>query len=419
MNNFLEKINSYVWGAGLISLLLLTGLLYTIKLRFIQLKMFPFIVKTQFTDKSKGSSGLSQWKTVCMSLGTAMGTGNITGVAAALAVGGAGAVFWMWVSAFLGMALVYAENSLSVIYSDDECRGPMAYLSKGLGCRYLALIFAFLCLVAAFGMGGMVQVSSFTDSIQSTYSINSYLLAGIIFIIIYLVTSGGAKRIGTAAQMLLPVATILYAAFGAAILFIFREKIPQALGSVFSQAFGIRQAAGGASGYAVARAVSVGIRRGIFSNEAGLGSSPILHSAAESDSPTLQGMWSMFEVFFDTIVCCTLTALVILCASSDFSVQGAFSVVLGDKSGIFLTMEMAVFAFCTIIGWYYCGETAYRYITGKISGKIFCLLFAAVSSLGAIIALKTVWTLSDIFNGLMAFPNLLGLIFLINKVKKE
>lgn len=419
MNHFLEKINSYVWGTGLISLLLLTGLIYTLKLKFIQFKMFKYIFKSNHIHKTKSGSGLSQWKTVCMSLGTAMGTGNITGVAAAIAVGGAGAVFWMWVSAFLGMALVYAENSLSVIYSDDECRGPMAYLKKGLGCRLLAQFFAFLCLFAAFGMGGMVQVSSFADSFKSTYNINTSFLALIIFIIIFLVISGGAKRIGNTAQTLLPIAAILYAFFGISVLFVFREKIPQSLEAIFSQAFGIRQAAGGVSGYTVAKAVSVGIRRGIFSNEAGLGSSPILHSAAESDSPTLQGMWSMFEVFFDTIICCTLTALVILCASTDFSVQSAFSVVLGDKSGIFLTIEMAVFGFCTIIGWYYCGETAYRFITGKNSGKIFCLLFAAISSLGAIISLKTVWTLSDIFNGLMAFPNLLGLIFLINKVKRE
>lgn len=414
MAGFLERINSFVWGGGLIFLLLFTGIIYTVKLGFIQLRTIPFLLKN---GKRKDSSkdGISQWKTVCMSLGTAMGTGNITGVAAAVALGGPGAVFWMWVSALLGMALVYAENSLSVIYSTKDCRGPMAYLSRGLGSPTLAMVFAVMCLAASVGMGGMVQVSSLIDCMNSTSGVNSFPAAVVIFLLIFLITSGGAKRIGSAAQALLPAASLLYAAMCTAVLIYFRSDLPCAFRTIFVRAFGLEQAVSGGVGYAV----SVGIRRGIFSNEAGLGSSPILHSAAESDSPGLQGMWSMFEVFFDTIICCTLTALVIICAPGDGSVAGAFSVVIGRCSGFLLSAAMAVFAFCTIIGWYYCGETAWKFLSGKKSGKGFSAVFSAVAAMGAVISLNTIWILSDIFNGLMAFPNLVGLILLIKKVKKE
>lgn len=425
----LEKINGYVWGNGLIFLLLGTGILYTVKLGFIQLRCFPFLIKSlkrSSERQCRGNGGLSQLKTVCMSLGTAMGTGNIVGVASALTIGGAGAVFWMWISAFLGMALVYAENCLSVTYSDKDpdssLKGPMAYLREGLGCKWLASVFAVFCLFAAFGMGGMVQVSSFTDSLQRCTYINPYLLAAIVFAVIFFVIIGGTSRIGTAAQTLLPIVTAVYTIASIAVLIRFSGNILPSLKAIFTEAFAFRPAAGGIAGFTVSSAVSAGIRRGIFSNEAGLGSSPILHSAAESSSPCLQGMCSMFEVFFDTVICCTLTALVILSSSSGGainSVSEAFSSVFGSRTNAFLTFSMAVFAFCTIIGWYFCGETAFRYLFGSRHRKICALVFALTSSLGAVLTLGTVWTLSDIFNGLMAFPNLLGLLLLINKVKKE
>lgn len=414
MIDFLERVSSFVWGGGLIFLLLFTGAVYTVKLRFVQLYTIPFLVKNA-GKKQSGKEGLSQWKTVCMSLGTAMGTGNITGVAAAVALGGAGAVFWMWVSALLGMALVYAENSLSVTYSTKECRGPMAYLLHGLDSPLLAVVFAVMCLSASVGMGGMIQVSSLMDCISSTAEVKCIPAAIIIFLLIFIVTSGGANRIGSAAQALLPAASIIYGIMCIWVLICCRNQLPEAFRSIFAQAFGFEQAASGGIGYAI----SIGIRRGIFSNEAGLGSSPVLHSAAESDSPHLQGMWSMFEVFFDTIICCTLTALVVICASGDGTAAGAFSAVIGDFSGIILSAAMAVFAFCTIIGWYYCGETAWRFLSGRSSGKGFSVFFSMAASLGAVISLNTIWLISDIFNGLMAFPNLVGLILLIKKVKRE
>lgn len=414
MVDFLERISSFIWGGGLIFLLLFTGIVYSVKLKLIQFQTLPFLLKNAGKNKNN-SGGLSQWKTVCMSLGTAMGTGNITGVAAAVALGGAGAVFWMWISALFGMALVYAENSLSVTYSTKDCRGPMAYLLHGLGSPLLAVVFAVMCLAASVGMGGMIQVSSMIDCINSTAEVKSIPAAMIIFLLIFIVTSGGAKRIGSAAQTLLPLASFIYGIMCIWVLVCCHSQLPEAFRSIFTQAFGFEQAASGGIGYTI----SIGIRRGIFSNEAGLGSSPILHSAAESDSPHLQGMWSMFEVFFDTIICCTLTALVIICAPGDGTAAGAFNAVIGDFSGLILSAAMAVFAFCTIIGWYYCGETAWRFLSGRSSGKGFSVFFSMAASLGAVISLNTIWLISDIFNGLMVFPNLVGLILLIKKVKRE
>ena len=415
METFLDKVNSFIWSGGLVGLLLLTGALYTIKLKGIQLRLVSFLLG-QRREKPR-NTGLSQRKTVCMSLGAAMGTGNITGVAAALACGGPGAIFWMWLSAFLGIALVYAENSLASLYSDDESKGPMAYISKGLGARKLAAFFALMCTGAALGMGGMVQVNAFTESLGSCISIRPLFLAAVIFILILAVTSGGVQRIGSAAQLLLPAAAAAYTLICAAVLLRNHSAVPGAFAGIFSSAFGSKQAVGGLSGYALSRIISTGLRRGIFSNEAGLGSSPILHSAAGNSSSDMQGMWSMFEVFFDTFFCCTLTAVVILCAAPDMSVETALSCVLGRFAPTFLSTELCVFAFCTIIGWYYCGETAFNYLTHGRYSAVFCLVFAAAASSGAVFSAKSVWTLSDIFNGLMAFPNLLALILLCGRVK--
>lgn len=422
-NEILKTISGIVWGKGLIFLLLSAGIIFTVKLRLIQLRFIPYLIRSvRHGSEPKEKKGISQLKTVCLSLGTAMGTGNITGVASALAIGGPGAIFWMWVSAFFGMALVYSENYLAITYRrPGACGGPMAYLSYGLGSKALAAIFAVFCVLAALGMGGMVQVSSFNASLTECFSVNPYIAAGVIFLIIFLVIRGGVGRIGSAAQTLLPIITIAYTAVSLLVIFRFRENILPSFGRIFSEAFSFLPVSGGITGFAVSRAVSAGIRRGIFSNEAGLGSSPILHCAAGNSSPALQGMWSMFEVFFDTIVCCTLTALVLLTAPNcgEYSVSSAFSTVLGDGTDLFLTAAMGIFAFCTIIGWYYCGETAFAFIFEKGRHSAFCLLFAAFSALGAILKLETVWTLSDIFNGLMAFPNLLGLLLLINKVRRE
>lgn len=403
MQETLERLSGAVWGAPLIAVLLGTGLYYTLRLGFVQLRLPKLLKQTQMC-------GSTNQKAVFMSLGASMGTGNIAGTASALAIGGAGSVLWMWVSAFLGMALVYAENKLSAAYSDGNVRGPMAYLSRGLGSRSLALVFALFCVLASFGMGGMSQVNTFALCFYGCVGERRILTAAAVFLLILAIICGGARRIGTAAQYMLPLAGIAYAAVCIPVIAMNREQLPSVISDIFGQAFGVKQAAGGLVGQAVA----VGIRRGIFSNEAGLGSSPILHSSAGGD----MSAWSMAEVLADTL-CCTLTAVTVLCACDTYSVADSLACLLGGGAFPFLTTVNGLFALCTVIGWYYCGESAFLFITGGRARRLFCLIFAVAAASGAIFAAPAVWTLSDIFNGLMAFPNLIGLIMLRKDVPRE
>lgn len=404
MSELLGYAASLVWGPVLVGAILCTGIIFTIRLRFIQLRLPVLLIR---------SGGKAQFRTVCMSLGAAMGTGNITGTAAAMAVGGPGAVLWMWAAAFLGMAVVYAENVLSGMYSDSEVRGPMAYISRGAGSPALGTFFAVCCVGASLGMGGMVQINAVTDCLP--YCADRRIIGAAAFVIVYAVISGGARRIRNAASLLLPVVTLLYFAGCITVLVMFRSRIPDAFSAVFRGAFGIRQVSGGICGAAVARAASVGVRRGVFSNEAGLGSSPILHSGG-GDSRTL-ALWSMAEVFFDTMICCTLTALTLLCSGQE--VGSMFSSVLHSRSSLFMSAELSVYAFCTLIGWYYCGLEAFSFLSRGRLRRTFCFCYAVIVSLGAVLTAGDVWTISDILNGLMAVPNLLALIWLRNKVRDE
>lgn len=407
INNILKIVNGYVWGGGLIFLLLSTGLIYTVKLRFIQFRMIPFILR-RGNQKSSGKSetGISQFKTVTSSLGTAMGTGNIIGVASAIAVGGAGSVFWIWVSAFFGMALVYAENYLGILYRRKEkgewLGGAVSYLKYGVGSDVLAVIFSVFCVLASWGMGGMVQSNSIGNAL-SDFGLKKYITAFIIFITVFAVISGGIKRIGSATQIIIPVLTGIYIIISLIIIINHHERIGTVFGEIFSSAFDFKSAGG--------FAVSVGIRRGIFSNEAGLGSSSIMHSACEKSEPSVQGMWSIFEVFLDTMVCCTLTALVLL-VSDTSDINTAFG------GNVFINISVILFAFCTITGWYYCGETSFRYLSDGKYIKQYRFVFSLAVSLGAVFSPENVWTLSDIFNGLMAVPNILALLLLCRKVKR-
>lgn len=411
----LERINGMIWGKGLIFLLLIIGMVYTVKLKAVQFRLIPYMIRSSRNREIRKS----QFKTLCMSLGTAMGTGNITGVASAVAIGGAGAVFWMWVSAFLGMATVYAENCLSAKYSDKTLKGPMAYLTKGIGSRKLAKLFAFSCLLASFGMGGMVQANAMSESVINCTGISKFHLSIIAFTIVFSVVRGGAKRIEKAAQFFLPFATILYTAICIVFLYKTHSELSNVFLSIFREAFGISKCVGGITGYGISKAISAGIRRGVFSNEAGLGSSPILHSSSYNcKNAELQGMCSMLEVFIDTMICCTITALTVLSASQNNTIEEAFHNFLGDNSCYVIALVMTIFAFCTIIGWYYCGETAFVFLSHKLSKTAFSFVFSLVTAVGIIIKADKAWTISDIFNGLMAFVNIVGLILLINKVKR-
>lgn len=410
----LDRINSYIWGKGLIALLLLTGALYTVRTGFVQLRMFPYLFRKFRGSKNKRS----QFGTFCMSLGTAMGTGNITGVASAVRIGGAGAVFWMWVSAFTGMAVVYAENSLSAKYSSKSICGPMAYIRYGVGSKKLSIFFALCCMLASFGMGGMVQISELSDNIVRCVNIPVYTLFTVLFIVICFTVCGDARRISTAAQFLLPLAAVTYAFICIYAIIMSERSIKEVICDIFSEAFGLKPVIGGVLGYSISKVVSIGIRRGVFSNEAGLGSSPILHSSAENfRSAQVQGMCSMLEVFTDTFLCCTLTAVTVLCTGKD-TIYHTFEPYIGGMTDWVLAFIMSVFAFCTVIGWSYCGKTAFKYIFGEES-MVFCVIFSAVAASGTVFKSEELWDLSDIFNGLMAFANIFALLYLVRDVRKE
>ncbi len=431
----LSEINNLVWGKPLLVLLLGTGIIYTVKLKFFQVRSFPYIVKNTFLslfgDKSKTKcsekGSISQIQSVCASLAAAMGTGNIAGVATAITIGGAGSVFWMWISAIVGMALVYSENYLGVVYrrriDGKWYGGPMAYLEYGTNKRILAVLFAIFCAFASFGMGNMTQVNSISSALCECFEVPPIVTGIVVAVLCFVVISGGISRIGKATQVLIPILSAVYMLAAIIVIAFNFDRIPSVFYVILTDAFGIDSIGGGISGTMVAKSINVGLRRGVFSNEAGLGSSAVLHSSSDCRDPKQQGMWAVFEVFVDTIVCCTLTALVILttCVAESgrdgiLLVTSAFSTVFGFAP-YFIAVSIALFAFATIIGWFHCGECAVTYILGERGVLYYKLLFIGYIVLGAVMELESVWLVSDIFNGFMAFPNLAGLLMLRKKVK--
>lgn len=419
----LETINAYIWNSGLLFLLLFTGLIVTIKTGFFQIRGIRLIagsIKSSLT----GGKGLSQWRVCTSALAASMGTGNIAGVIAAIYIGGAGAVFWMWVSAFFGMMLVFSENVLSMRFrrkaqDGSITGGAFAYLRYGLGSGVLAAAYGVLCIAASLGMGNMTQSSTAADAMKTAFDVPPLVTGIIIAVILGLTVLGGIKGIGKVTGVLLPFAALSYMLLAVIVILMNIENVPSAFGEIFSGAFGLREAAGGIAG----TAVSAGLRHGVFSNEAGLGSSALIHSNSEDDDPYLQGMWSIFEVFLDTMVCCTLTALVVLCTDAEIvpgtrSAADAFSEVLGGFSESAVAVMTVLFAFCTMLGWCCCGETAVRCtFRGKSAVTAYRWIFCICAALGAAGALSDVWAVSDIANGLMAVPNLLGIILLIRYIK--
>ena len=330
--NMIENLNNIVWGSGMIFLILCTGLYFTLRIKLFQLTHFKLILKNTFlsifkdksTTRSNDKHSISQFQALSTALAATMGTGNIIGVATAISIGGAGAIFWMWLSAFFGMAVIYAENVLGTIYrykneKNQWIGGPLAYLDRGLGCRWLAVVFAIFCILASFGMGNMAQANSISSAMSSTFNISPLVTGIVVAILVGIIIIGGIKRIGSITQMLIPLLSVLYILASVIIVLINYKNIPKTFSLIFNEAFGISAIGGGISGAMVKRAINIGLRRGVFSNEAGLGSSALLHSASDTKSPELQGMWGIFEVFIYTIVCCTLTALVILTTGSTSS----------------------------------------------------------------------------------------------------
>ena len=366
-----------------------------------------------------------------------MGTGNIAGVATALTLGGPGAIFWMWVSAFFGMMTVYSENVLGIYYRYKNSKGewtggPMVYIEKGLKAKGLGKVYAFFCVLASFGIGNMAQVNSISTALDSTFRIPPLATGIATALLVGAIILGGIKRIGRVTEKIIPFISLLYILGAIIIIVINARAIPGVMGSIFRGAFGLDAAAGGISGAFIKQAVSVGFRRGIFSNEAGLGSSVMVHTASDVKEPVQQGMWAIFEVFLDTIVCCTLTALAVLCSGvlgqtgpDGLPLDGAPLVISAFQSGFgrlaggFVSLSILLFAFATLLGWSFYGVKAAEYLFGEKSAVGYKLIFSAVIVAGATTELKLVWGLSDTLNGLMAIPNLVGVLLLSGTVIRE
>lgn len=415
---FLDTLNSLLWGTPLLLLIFGTAFLILLFSRFAPVKCL--FRRYSFPEK-KPSSGLSLLQSSTASLAAAMGTGNLIGVAAALAIGGPGAIFWMWISALCGMILLYTENILAcrcrrILPDGTQVSGAMAYLRFGLQKPGLAALFAVLCTAASFGMGNMTQSNAMAQTLHAAFRVPPLVTGILAAVFTGAVILGGSQRIGKFTQAAIPLLSLIYLMTAGVVIWRFRENLPHVFSSIFQGAFGISAAGGGICGSALSRAASVGLRRGVFSTEAGLGSSGILHGEA-AGRPEQIGRISMLEACIDTFLCCTATALVILCTGENGQEAGtllltSFEKGIGMAADWILPPIMALFALCTLIGWSYCGASAFLYLTHGKYGKAYRIIFCLAAVLGAVMELHTVWTLADICNALMAYCNLPALLLL-------
>lgn len=435
-SKFLGIVDGYVWGLPMLILLVGTGIWLTLVLKGIQFTQLfhslylAFIKRREDTDED---GDISHFQALMTALSATVGTGNIAGVATAIATGGPGAMFWMWVTGLVGMATKYAEAVLAVHYREKDkngnmCGGPMYYISKGLGWRWMGILFAIFAAIAAFGIGNMVQSNSVADAVKATFNIPTWATGITMMIFTALVVLGGIKSIGKVTSFLVPVMIVFYMAGSIIILFLFADKLPEAFGLIFKHAFTPTAAAGGFLGSTVMIAARMGIARGVFSNESGLGSAPIAAAAAQTKHPVTQALVSMTQTFIDTIIVCSMTGLVIISTGNwtsgktgaeltTMSFQGAI-----PGGSLIVTIGIILFAYSTILGWCYYGEKSIEFLFGEKAILPYRLVFVAFVFIGATMKLETVWTLADIFNGLMALPNLIGLLLLtpvIIKVTKD
>ncbi len=432
---YLNQIRNFVWGAPLIILLLGTGIYLTILLKGLQFRtLFSSLYLALMKRKEYGAhpGDISHFQALMTALAATVGTGNIAGVASAIAIGGPGAMFWMWLTGLFGMATKYSEAVLAVKYREVDALGtmsggPMYYIEKGLKNRWLAILFAFFAACAAFGTGNMIQSNSVAEAMKATFNIDHWITGIVLFILTFLVIMGGIKSIARAASAIVPVMILFYMIAGTIVLIIYHENIIHSFELIFIHAFTPIAAAGGFAGATIKMAMQMGVSRGLLSNESGLGSSPIAAAAAKTDEPVRQALVSMTQTFIDTIVVCTFTGLVILVTGAWESgktaaalTQHAFSLSLpGSWGGIIVSLSLIFFAYSTILGWAYYGEKSVEYIAGEKAVKPYRLLWVIVVFIGAIGKLEIVWTLTDIMNGLMAFPNLIALLGLSFVIKNE
>ena len=454
INKVLWKIDSFVWGIPLIALILLSGLFLTVRLKGVQFRKLPHAFKKMFANEKSGQHGeVTSFAALCTALSATIGTGNIVGVATAVVAGGPGALFWMWLAALVGMATKYSECLLSVKYrqvTEDGhiIGGPFYYIEKGMGSKFkwLAKIFAvFGVCVGLMGIGTFTQVNGIASAVNNffdadnswtvsifgiDYSWTVVIAAIVVAFFVALVIIGGIKRISSVAQVIVPFMAITYVILAVLIIGFNITKVPGAFATIVKSAFGVRAAAGGALG-AMMVAMQNGIARGIFSNEAGLGSAPIAAAAAHTDEPAKQGLISMLGTFIDTIIICTMTGLAIVITGAwDMGLQGvavttkAFQIGLpfpGEVASFLLMICLIFFAFTTILGWDYYSEKCLEYLTGGRMGivKAYRWVYIACVFFGPFMTISAVWTIADIFNGLMAIPNLIALLALNGVVVME
>ena len=439
IEQLLNKINGIVWGPPLLILLIGTGVYFTFKLKLLQIFKLPLAIKylflkddEEYDDDAKGD--VSSFAALCTALSATIGTGNIVGVATAIASGGPGALLWMWIAAFFGMATKYAEGVLAIKYREvDEngqmSGGPMYYIEKGVGSKLLAKIFAIFGVgVALFGIGTFGQVNSIASAAKLTFNVPLWISAVVITILVSLITLGGIKRISKVAEKIVPSMAIMYI-LGALMVLIFNFKsIPGAIILILNSAVNPKAALGGAVGITVSMTIKRGIGRGVFSNEAGLGSAPIAAAAAKTKSPVKQGLISMTGTFIDTIIICTMTGLaIVLTRSFSGGLEGAAMTTAAFEQGLpfaaigkyIVNIGLIFFAFTTIIGWNYYGERCTEYLVGVKGIMLYKIVFIAFVGVGPFLSLDLVFIIADIVNGLMAIPNLIGLIALRNVVINE
>ena len=427
-------LNGYVWGWPTIVLLLGTGVVLTVATAAIQVRYLGVALKEvlgRVFEKSKGPGTVSPFQAVATALASTVGVGNIAGVATAISIGGPGALFWLWVSGFLGMATKFAEIVVALHYRERDDAGAMRggamyTLKNGFGLPWLGGVFAGLVALAAFGIGNMVQANSVADSLRASFGVSPAITGLVMALLSAAVILGGIKRIGEVAEILVPAMAILYLGGGLVVLVRYASHIPDAVRLVFDGAFTGTAATGGFAGSTLMMALRYGVARGLFSNEAGLGSAPMVHAAAQTDHPVRQGLYGIFEVFVDTILVCTTTGLVILVTDSwvaggtGAALAGqAFSIGLpGSWGNIVVKTSLVLFAFSTLIGWSYYGETGIVYLLGARAAVPYRLLWLVFIYLGAIGSLHLVWDIADTLNGLMALPNILTVLLSLSLVRR-
>ncbi|KPC75590.1 transporter [Thermoactinomyces vulgaris] len=429
ITDILGEISTFVWGPPLLVLLVGTGIILTFRLSFLQFSQLPYALKLAFSkNQDRSSAGdISHFQSLMTALAATIGTGNIAGVATAVVAGGPGAVFWMWITAIVGMATKYAEAILAVKYRivnerGEMAGGPMYYIERGLGWKWLAVLFALFGAIAAFGIGSTVQSNSVAASVQSSFGIDPWITGIVLTVVTAVVTIGGIKSIGRVSSYMVPMMAVMYVVGGLAIILLNLEKLPAAISLIITDAFTGQAMAGGAIG----TVIRYGVARGVFSNEAGMGSAPIAAAAAITDHPGRQALVSMTGTFLDTIVVCSITGIgLVMGGLYTGDLTGAalttetFNQLLPGPGGWIVTIGLIFFAYSTVLGWCYYGEKCFEYLFGSKSIKGYRVVYTLSVLVGAVMNLGLVWSIADIFNGLMAIPNLIGLLGLSGIVVAE